>query len=92
MTLEKFKEVIKLITKEHERSGKLYELGIDIIDCADNYNKVIEILLEELFGEENTELIYWWLYENTEKIITLNDIKYDVTTIEDFHNYIENIG
>jgi len=38
------------------------------------------------------DLIYWWLFEDTEKIITLNNKDYDVTHIKDLHNFLENIG
>lgn len=92
MDLNTFKEVVKLITNEHEKSRKLYELGIDLIEYAEDYNKLVEILLKEVFDEFRVDLIYWWLYENTEKVITFNNTQHDVTSIEDFHNFITNIS
>ena len=34
-------------------------------------------------------MISWWLYENVDKIITWNNIKYDLTNIEDLYFWLK---
>ncbi len=89
MQLQTFKEVIKLIKKEDEVASLTYANGIDMTACLEHSNKVIELLLHEIYGEFGADLIFWWLFEDVKKEIIDNDKFIKVKTIEEIHSYLE---
>lgn len=64
MEYEKFSKIIDLIKSESERNSKLYKLGVDITDLNDGLHNVINILIEEIYGEEGLDWFSWFCYES----------------------------
>lgn len=68
MTKERFKELIHLMLEHNEFYDKLYDLGIDAINCK--YLETAGIFFDELmkseFGEDGLDLVSWWLYEDVD--------------------------
>lgn len=58
---------IKLVTQFKETYDKSNDLpekyGVNLIQYEDNYYKIIEILIQELYGNIAAEIILWWVYE-----------------------------
>ena len=58
---------IKIITQFKDvfmKSNKLHEeYGISLVQYEDQYYKIIERLIFELYGEMAAEIIMWWIYE-----------------------------
>lgn len=56
---------------------------------------LLEEAIPTMYAKTETEYeeilgwVQWWLYENVEKIITLNGKKEDLTNVGDFVDYIE---
>jgi hypothetical protein len=77
--------------------NNLSELGIDLEDFLDTYTNLAEESVAMLFTVNDTDKdfikclddVLWWLYDKTDKIITINDIKKDVTEVENFVEYLE---
>ena len=63
MEYEQFKNLIETIEKVRERSSALYKLNVDLLDFEDDYFKIIDILMKEIFDEEGHGWIDWYLYE-----------------------------
>lgn len=63
MTLQQFKTLIENLQSSFERSSKLHDIGVDLLEYNEMYNKIIDVLLEESFGEEGKDWIDWYLYE-----------------------------
>jgi hypothetical protein len=63
MTYEQFKDLIETIEKVGERSSAIYDLGLDLINFEDEYYKIINILMNNVFNEEGHGWIDWYLYE-----------------------------
>ena len=63
MRYETFEKLITQLQTNSDRYKKLYDLGIDLLEYDELNQKVISILMEELFGEEGKEWIDWFLYE-----------------------------
>jgi hypothetical protein len=89
MNLEMFKELIKAIQDQNKRTNDLYKLGMDITESNSGYYRISEILLSAIFGVGGYDIITWWLYETTDKVITSDDEKYDVLSIDNLYNYLE---
>jgi hypothetical protein len=89
MKLETFKKMIEHLKKDSFESQKLYELHIHP-EIKDELNFVVSILIEEYFGEEATDVLYWWLYEEGDKKIYNKDktVFRDLEKIEDLYEYI----
>jgi len=82
--------------KEHdEKVHKLYTMGVDILEFS-NTNSQLEKSIPTLLRKEKDEqfgyiqdLVSWWLYENVDKIIYVNDdIEINLDNIEDFVDYL----
>ena len=63
MTLETFTKLLDNYTKAYSKSRAIYELGIDLEDYNNIFQKNTELLLNEVFTEEGIEWIFWFLYE-----------------------------
>lgn len=71
MKRKEFIEAIEKI-KEHDAiASKLFELGIDILDCKDYElpNYFFGLWIKDNFGDEGLELVDWWLYEDVKKVL-----------------------
>lgn len=76
ITREKFKDLIYKMQETNEFYDKLYDLGIDTINCK--YFEYAGIFFDELmrsqFGEDGLDLVTWWLYEDVDhKIYAAGD-------------------
>lgn len=86
---------LKRIKEINENRNKLKALGVDLIELVDGVNllegHVAAAFITNEDGFENAlELVHWWLYDKVDKIITLaNNSKLDVTTPEDFVDFLE---
>lgn len=97
LTLEVFKKAIegyfnfsKAIDRISECiSGTQY--GVNLIE-SDWFAAVCDILdafLKANFNDNGVDLIYWWMFEDVDKVITIDkEISVDVTTIEDLWKYL----
>ena len=81
--------------KEHnEKVHPLYTLGIDILEF-DNTISQLEKSIPTLLRKEKDEqfgyiqdLVGWWLYEDVDKTIWIDDIVVKVDKVEEFVDYI----
>ena len=76
MTREKFKDLIYKMQESNEFYDKLYELGIDTINCKylENAGIFFDELMRSQFGDDGLDLISWWLYEDVDhKIYAAGD-------------------
>jgi hypothetical protein len=63
MTYERFLKITLGLQVETERSDKLYQLGIDLIDYVDPYHVIINELMREAYGDEGYDWWSWFCWE-----------------------------
>lgn len=63
MKREEFKSLVTSIGSLSDRSIKLYELGVDLIEFEDDFHRVIVKLCIEVFGKNVWEEVEYYLYE-----------------------------
>jgi hypothetical protein len=63
MTYEKFKFIIETLQTTSEKSSSLYQLGVDLMDYNEPYQKIINTFMVATFGEIGADWIDWYLYE-----------------------------
>jgi len=82
-TINKYKQFI-------DTSNKLYDLGIDLCEgvISDSIDTIFDAWLVEFLNEEDIDTIYWWLFEDVDKIIYDGDEKINVEKIEDLYDYL----
>jgi len=87
-------ETLLKIKENDEKVHALYTLGVDILDFDNSFSqleKSIPTLLrkekDEQFGYIQ-DLVGWWLYENVDKIIYVDDIEVNVDKVEKFTDYL----
>ena len=71
LTRERFKELVYMMLEHNELYDKLYDLGIDTINCK--YLEFAGIFFDELmrseFGDDGLDLISWWMYEEVDHVL-----------------------
>lgn len=87
-----FAKVIDKICTLDDTAAKLADIGIDIYDtpfyeCA---TSLAEDFFNCHFNADGVDLIYWWLYEDVEKLIydEHHNIVDNLTNIEDLFDYL----
>lgn len=63
MRFEKFKEIIDLNVKVTQRLDKAYNLGLELANFFDDYEKINSLLWEEILDSDGVDWINWFLYE-----------------------------
>jgi len=63
MNQQVFTHILNALRDNSKRIDGLYELGIDLINFSDDYNKVIDTLLKVYYGKEGADWIDWYLWE-----------------------------
>lgn len=89
MKKEEFIKTINILTKIDDTITKLYDIGVDIVNSPlCDYGIIADILWTCIYGEEGMDIINWWLYENVDKIITIDGEDIDVTKVEDLYDFL----
>ena len=92
ITLEKFKEIIETVKKFDEDNDKLSKIlcteTTGFVDYHFKITNTICELLNEVFENEDPDLIDWWQWEDVPKIITWNDKQYNVESVEDLYYWL----
>ena len=90
MSEELFKGIMNEIINQDKFIDKAYDIGIDFIDnpYVAASDKITAYLLKVYFTEKGIDLITWWLYEDVEKEITINNTTIKVNTLDELWHYI----
>lgn len=90
---EKFIEVIENDITYHNIIDKFEEHGISFYesDLHKCYYSLFDLLLGESFNSDGIDLIYWWMYEDVDKVITNeDDSTIELNSAEDLYDYLVN--
>ena len=63
MTLETFTKLLDNYTEAYSKSMAVSQLGINLDEYSEIFQKNTELLLGEVFTKEGVECIFWFLYE-----------------------------
>lgn len=89
---------LKTIETYKKGSDWLFSLednfSIDLFDSpiAQSLDAIFDEWLEQNFNEEGCDLVYWWLFEDVEKVITVDDKDVNVADLEEFVKYLIDNG
>ena len=88
-----FIKTINSYKRYQDTLGKLADLGVNIWDSGfnDPTDYIFEAYLEEILNDEGQDLVYWWMFEDVEKVFydDEDNIIANVESIEDFYNYLK---
>lgn len=94
ITLEKFNNVLNVYSEATSYTDKLCELDFDLYESP--IWNTIDVILDEwgsnILNAEGLDLLYWWLFEDVDKIIYTDEEQIDVASIENLYNYLKNNG
>lgn len=90
-----FLEVIDLIKKQEEVHDKMSEAFSQICDgngllftgSEYYYKAMLKLLIESMHDEEG--FIEWWLYEDVNKVIYIDDKELKIPTAEKFYDFLK---
>lgn len=92
MTREQFKKYIRKVEEVSEFSGKLSDLGVEILNCKELFyvDEIFSAWVKSDFGEEGEDLVSWWLYEDVDKILYKEDGgEISLEDIDDLYTFLE---
>lgn len=103
MTKERFKDLVYMMLEHNEIYDKLYDLGIDTINCKymDTAGVFFDELMKKEFGEDGADLVSWWMYEDVDhKIYAANqeeemlhgEVIADLNNIDNLYDYLAEGG
>ena len=95
MKKENFVKAIELMKAFNDKVDLLSDnLNIDIIE-SDFYSipaQLFDNFIESVCTEDGAELVFWWMYEDVEKMIYESDESsekvYHLDTVDDLFNYM----
>jgi hypothetical protein len=64
MTYENFLKVILTQKKMEEQVDAVYKMKIDLVEFVDDYHKMVEVLVKEVYGEEGWQWYSWFCWES----------------------------
>ena len=98
MTKEQFIKRIQLIQNYRSEQDALSALidkiseGFAVVTIGDYLiDEIINMINEDLHIEDR-DLLFWWLYEDVEKVIYDGDKEISVRTLEELYDYIVDIN
>lgn len=84
---------------------KSYQRGIDFLENMDNTglnfyetpltesaDALFQAWLEQILNEEGQDLVYWWLFEDVDKVITVDNNEINVEDIVELTKYLLDNG
>ena len=89
-----FFKIVSDLKNLYDRDSAVYEASgktIELINYADDYMTVIDMLSEVVFTDSEWDTITWYLYEDVEKTIWMGDEKKPIAqlnNIEDLWEYL----
>lgn len=92
MQKNEFVQVIKIMQDQDQKLNSLYALGVDLINVVEGHNQIINKLIECQFGNLGADLIYWFLFDSSPKVIHVGKKKIKVDTAEKLFDYLVKEG
>lgn len=92
ITRDEFKHFIKSLKSLSDRSNKVYDSGIDLLDYEDDFHKIISFLSEKYFGEDGWDWISYYVYEGGRDVWDENKNKVPFDTEDDLYDYLNSNG
>lgn len=90
MDREVFVEQLNFMQSFNTKIDQLKDLGIDLIN-SDLYElpaKMFDNFIYSICTEEGSDLVFWWLYEDVEKVLIENDKKITLNTVYQLYDYL----
>jgi hypothetical protein len=91
---DKFVDYIMAYQRGTDFLRNMDDAGLDLYEtplCA-SADTLLDAWLDQVLNEEGQDLVYWWLFEDVDKVITDNDNEFNVEDIEEFTKYLLNNG
>ena len=92
MDRKQFKKSLRKVEKISELSDKLADLGIETLQCKELFyaSEIFFDWVKECFGEDGEDLVSWWMYEDVDKILYVEDgTEINIEDIDDLYSYLE---
>ena len=96
MDRELFVKQIQLIQQLNIKTDQLKDIGINIIESPlyDIPAKLFDNFIETVCTDDGVDLVFWWLYEDVDKVICENigeaeEQKISLDTVYQLYEYLE---
>lgn len=95
MKKEFVKKALQRIKDQQPKYSALKALGVDVMELQDQLINIIEESISVLLSNNDDKKhdlilqdIQWWLYENVDKIISYDENKVDVNSLDNYVNWM----
>ena len=90
MDRELFVKQINLIQQLNTKTDQLKDIGINIVESSlyDIPAKLFDNFVEAVCTDEGTDLVFWWMYEDVDKIIYEDEKEIHLDTVYQLYEYL----
>jgi len=94
MSKEVFIEYMKAYQKGLSFLENMHDEGLDLYETSlcTSADALFQAWLDQIMDNEGQDLVYWWLFEDVDKVITEDNTDINVESLEDFANYLNEYG
>lgn len=94
MNTNEFISHIKEYLEGVEFLRNMDDAGLDFYETplCKSADAMFQAWLDQITNEEGQDLIYWWIFEDVDKVITEDGVDINVEDIEEFAKYLKEHG
>jgi len=95
MNIRDFVNYIRTYQKGVNFLRSMDDMGLDFYETplCESADALFQAWIEQIMpNEDGQDLIYWWLFEDVDKVITKDGVDINVEDIEEFTKYLLNNG
>jgi hypothetical protein len=94
MNIREFVKYIRIYQRGVNFLRDMDDMGLDFYETplCESADTIFQAWLEQILNEEGQDLVYWWLFEEVDKVITEDGNDINVEGIEEFAKYLKEHG
>lgn len=94
ITLEEWQKLVNLKNNAEEFVDNLYKVHLDLTESPlyNSYGWLLDMVVKSYTKPDFIDLVNWWLYEDVDKILHVENTDINVITPEKFYNWVKNNG
>lgn len=90
MTKEQFIKQIELMQSFNDTIDQFVELGMNLVETP-LFNipaEMFDNFIDSICTEDGSELVFWWMYEEVDKVIYVDGKEIHLDTLDQLYNYL----
>lgn len=94
MNIREFVNYIRIYQRGVNFLRNMDDMGLDFYETplCESADAIFQAWLDQILNEDGQDLVYWWLFEEVDKVITEDGRDINVEEVEEFAKYLKEHG